>query len=572
MNRIDWLSKHTIDAIFDDVGQEGATRIVLLVFLAAGLAFVFRVASRWLIFNAGRDVEYELRGAFLDHLHRLGAAFYRKVSSGDVMSRATNDLLQVRLLFGFGVLNLGNAALAFVSALQVLLHIHVRLTLVSLVMVPVIVLVTRTFSKNMFSATRDNQQALAELTDRLQTNLSGVRVIRSFALEGYEETRFAQTNERYLKASLRLARMRGLFGPVAGAASAVSTLAFFWYGATLLAREVSLGGITRGDFFAFWLALGRMTWPIIALGFSVSIVQRGRAGLLRLQDVFDARPEVEDGPLPAPATIEGGITVRGLSFTFHEAKRERHVLEDVSFQVGAGKSLAIMGRTGSGKSTLAALLARLLPTPSNTVFLDGADVCALPVPVVRGAIGYAQQDAFLFSTSVAENIAFSLPPLEAGPQRAAAVEAAAREAAIADELARLPEGFDTVVGERGVQLSGGQKQRVALARALAREPKILVLDDPLSAVDAKTEAQILDAIERQKAARTLVLITHRVAAARRCDEILVLDQGRVVERGKHETLVANGGVYATFAAEQEAAAELSGLEAELSEGAHGEPS
>jgi ATP-binding cassette subfamily B protein len=300
-----------------------------------------------------------------------------------------------------------------------------------------------------------------------------------------------------------------------------------------------------------------MTWPMIALGFSISIVQRGRAGYSRLKEIFDALPEVTDGPLPAPSQFAGAISVRGLTFAYGDRK----VVDGVSFEVPAGRSLAVVGRTGSGKSTLAMLLARLLPTPPSTVRVDQQDICQLPLSAVRHAIGYAQQDAFLFSSTVARNIGFSLEDSDSD-ESFARIRHAAGEAQVLEEAMALPDQFDTVVGERGVQLSGGQKQRIALARALVREPKVLVLDDPLSAVDAKTEAAILDAIERQSQARTVVLITHRVAAAARCDEIIVLDEGKVVARGTHEQLLAAGGLYAAFAAEQSAKAELEAADLE----------
>jgi len=407
----------------------------------------------------------------------------------------------------------------------------------------------------MFTRIRANQESIGKLSEVLQTNLAGVRIVRSFALEKRERRRFDIANNAYLEASLGLARIRGLMGPMVGAASSVGVLAFFWYGASLLIRGPDEGGITRGDFFAFWLAYGRMTWPMVALGFSISIVQRGRVGYNRLREIFDAVPEVKDGSLPDLADVKGTIAVRGLSFAYGDHK----VVDDVSFDVPAGKSIAVVGRTGSGKSTLAMLLARLLPTPAGTVSIDGKDVCDLPLTTVRRAIGYAQQDAFLFSTTVSRNIGFCLdePDSDAGVTR---IRAASREAQVLEEALGLPEGFDTVVGERGVQLSGGQKQRIALARALVREPKVLVLDDPLSAVDAKTESAILDAIERQAQSRTVVLITHRVAAASRCDHIVVLDEGRVLEKGTHDELVAAGGLYAKFAAEQSAKSELEAVD------------
>jgi ATP-binding cassette subfamily B protein len=551
MNRIDWQSKAAIDDIFGAHPEEAWTKAAFILALAV-VALVTRVASRWYIFNAGRDVEYELRTVLLAHLHSLGAAFYRKMSAGEIMSRQGNDLLQVRLLFGFGILNITNVVFAFASALQVMVRISVSLTLASFATMPILIGLTRSLSRGLFTRTRVNQETMGKLSDVLQKNLAGVRVVRSFALETRELWRFQEANKGYLEASLSLARLRGLMGPMVGATSAVGVLVFFWYGASQLLD----GTLSPGSFFAFWLALGRMTWPMIALGFALSIIQRGRAGFARLKEILDAEPEVTDGPDPAPAAIEGTIQVEHLTFS-HGAHR---ILDDVSFDVPKGRSLAIVGRTGSGKSTLAMCLARLLPTPAGAVKLGGHDVCAMPLRAVRSAIGYAQQDAFLFSTTVSRNIGFALddPDCEAS---LAQVRDSAQEAQVLEEALGLPEGFDTVVGERGVQLSGGQKQRIALARALAWEPKILVLDDPLSAVDAKTEAAILDAIERQAKERTVVLITHRVAAAQRCDAIIVLDQGKIIERGTHAELVRQGGLYAAFAEEQSAEMELDEIDA-----------
>jgi ATP-binding cassette subfamily B protein len=559
LNRIDWLSKAAIDDVFGGAPDQ-ATRPAVLIFVLAIVAFLARVGSRWFIFNAGRDAEYELRAMLLHRLHRLGTAFYRTMSSGEIMSRSTGDLQQVRLLLGFGVLNSVNVVFAFASALQVMLRVSVRLTLVSFVMLPFLFVTTRSFSKQMFVRTRANQEALGRLSDVLQTNLAGVRVVRSFALEKRERERFDVANKAYLDASLALARLRGVMFPIAGAAGSLGVIAFFWYGATLLQRGPEAGGITRGDFFAFWLAYGRMMWPMIALGFVIGIVQRGRASYARLEEIFRAVPEITDGSLAPPSEFRGAISVRGLSFAYGDRK----VLDGVSFDVPAGKSIAIVGRTGSGKSTLAMLLARLLPTPSGTVFLDGIDVCDLPLSAVRANVGYAQQEAFLFSTTVARNVGFSLDDCES-PEAMRKIRDAAREAQVLEEALSLPEQFDTVVGERGVQLSGGQKQRIALARALVREPKVLVLDDPLSAVDAKTEASILDAIDRQVAQRTVVLITHRVAAAAHCNSIAVLDEGRVVETGTHEELLKRGGIYAAFAAEQSAKSAREDLDAALLE-------
>jgi ATP-binding cassette subfamily B protein len=550
MNRIDWQSKAAIDAVF---GGDPATawRPAATMLALAVVAFVARIASRWYVFNAGRDAEYELRFELLRKLHSLGAAFYRKMSSGEIMSRSTSDLQQVRMLLGFGVLNVVNVVFVFASGLQVMLRLSPSLTLACLLNLPLVIVISRRISRGMFLRMRQNQAALGHMSDRLQANLAGVRVVRSFALEESERARFEQTNREYLDASLALARLRGSFGPTIGAIAASGILVFFWYGSTLLLRGPDHGGLSQGAFFAFWSAFARMTWPMIAVGFALSIVQRGRAGFARLRDLFDATPEVVDGPRRAPKHVGGSLSVTNLTFAYGSRK----VLDNVSFKVAPGESLAIVGRTGSGKTTLAMLLARLLPTPAKSVRMDGIDVCELPLSSVRSAVGYAQQDAFLFSTTVARNIGFALDDPDSADAQTK-IRDAAREAQVLEETLSLPEGFDTVVGERGVQLSGGQKQRIALARALVWEPKILILDDPLSAVDSKTESAILGAIERQASRRTVVLVTHRIAAASRCDRVVVLDEGRVVEQGTHAELVRAGGIYAAFAEEQQMATEL----------------
>jgi ATP-binding cassette subfamily B multidrug efflux pump len=555
MNRIDWQSKTAIDLVFGarplDAWKPAATMLVLAV-----AAFVTRVASRAYVFNAGRDAEYELRFELLRKLHQLGAAFYRKMSAGEIMSRSTSDLQQVRMLFGFGVLNMVNVCFAFASALQIMLGVSPKLAIACLANVPIVTFFSRMVGRSMFVRMRENQASLGRMSEVLQVNLAGVRVVRSFALEDRERERFERANRDYLNASLALARIRGSLAPIIGTVVAAGYLVFFWYGSTLLLRGPDHGGVSKGAFFAFWSAFARMTWPMIAVGFSLSIVQRGRAGFARLRDVFDAQPEVVDGSRRAPRHVGGSLSVEHLGF----AHGEREVLSDVSFKVAPGQSLAIVGRTGSGKTTLAMLLARLLPTPPGRVRIDGVDVCELPLSSVRSSIGYAQQDAFLFSTTVARNIGFALDDPESLESQAK-IRDAAREAQVLEEALSLPEGFDTVVGERGVQLSGGQKQRLALARALIWEPKILILDDPLSAVDTKTEAAVLDAIERQAACRTVLLVTHRIAAASRCDRVIVLDEGRVVEQGTHDELVAKGGIYAAFAEEQKMARELEELDA-----------
>lgn len=552
MNRIDWLSKQAIDALFQP-GQSpsAAARPALYIFCVAIGAFVARVASRFYCFNAGRDIEFLLRQRLLDCLHRLGSAFYRTMPAGEIMSRATSDLTQVRLLCGFGVMNLVNVLFAVASSLHVMIGISPRLSLATMVIFPLVMLATRLFSSAVFRRTRANQESLGRLTDLVQGNLAGVRVVKSFGLAAHEELRFSSANQEYLGASLALARLRGMMIPIVGATGAIGILVFFGYGSALLLRGPAAGGLSEGGFFAFSLALNRMMWPMIAMGFMLSILQRGRVSFARLKQVYDAQPEIHDEENAEPATLSQTLRVTDLSFSYGD----RRVLDGVSFELTAGQSLAVLGKTGSGKSTLAILLSRLLPTPKNSVFLDGKDICGLSLASLRGVVGYAQQDAFLFSTTVARNIGFSLAVPDSA-EAVAQIEQAARAAQIYDELQDLPDKLDTIVGERGVQLSGGQKQRVALARALLWQPKLLILDDPLSAVDARTEAAILSALEKKAAQRSLLLVTNRVAAAARCDQIVVLDAGKIVERGTHESLVAQGGLYASFAREQQRESEL----------------
>lgn len=551
MARRDFFVRDAVDAA-NDMRAVDARTAALYIFAVSVVAAIVRVLSRVAVFTAGRNVEYELRAVLLDRLQRLGPSFFRTMPTGDIMSRATNDLAQVRLLLGFGVLNVIGSLLALASALYVMTTISVRLTLASFITLPALWLATKSFSTRMFTRTRQNQESIGAMSDRVLASLAGVRVVRAFGLGPSELAAFEQRSVDYLEKGLGLARVRGSMGPVMGTISALGILIVFWYGGVLLETD----RITPGDFVSFWLALLRLTWPLLALGFVSAIVQRGRAGYERLKTVFEAEPDIASGGLRRDAPVKGDVEVKNLSFAY---QGDRKVLRDVSFRVPAGGSLALVGRTGSGKSTIATLLARLMPTPRGTVFLDGDDICDLELARVRGSIGYAQQDAFLFSTTVAKNIGYSLDDADT-PEADVAIREAAMQAAVSEDIERLPDGFDTVVGERGVQLSGGQRQRVALARALLRDSPVLVLDDPLSAVDAKTEAAILEAIEQQKKRRTVILVTHRVAAARRCDRIVVLDGGEVVESGTHEELSSGGGLYASFAREQALEADLADLD------------
>jgi ATP-binding cassette subfamily B multidrug efflux pump len=551
-----WIDLLLADAMSGMLhGELSKSRVLGMGMAFAGmLAFIARVLSRLTIFNAGRFAEYELRTALLHHLHRLGPSFYRRMSTGDIMSRVTNDLQQVRGLLGFGVLNLFNTSFGLVSALAVMLGFSVKLTIASLAPLPLLLLVMRAYSKRMYVRQRENQDSLGHLGGMIQSSIAGVRVVRAFSLEEAQLAGFDRVNHEYLDKGLILAKIRGSMWPVMQSITMLGVLIVFLYGGQLIVR----GEFKAEQFLSFYRALFRLTWPLAALGFLVSVLQRGRAGYARLRDIFDARPDVVDGQ-QLPERLDGKLEIRDLSFGYSDLP----VLRGLSLQVQPGERVAIVGRTGSGKSTLGALLSRLHTTPRGSVFLDGVDVCDLPLATLRSSVLYNQQLPFLFSTTVGRNVGYSLEHPE-GEDAERQIRAAARDAQILDEIEALPEGFDTVVGERGVQLSGGQKQRVAIARALLAQPKVLVLDDPLSAVDARTEKALLDALDEQLAReRSLILITHRVSAAARCDRVLVFDRGQVVEAGTHEELARAGGLYARFVEEQRRESELSKLNSDF---------
>ena len=546
---IPWVLKGAVDGLraadLDTVRSHALT--------VAGLACIVAVTrtySRTRIFDVGRDIEFDLRAAILRKLQELGPSFFQRMTTGETMSRSINDLAQVRALVGFGSLNLVNSFLAYAVALGFMLSMSVELTLWALLPYPLLVVISRSMGKSLFLRSRASQEALGELATQVQETLSGIRIVRAFAIELDRERRFETANQSALDKNMALAILRGLFWPLLLGVGTLGTLMILWRGTAMVHTD----RISVGELVAF-LAYGEsLRWPTMGLGYIMAVVQRGRASYARIREILEAVPDVRESPDAREPQGPGAIEVRDLSFAYDG----KPVLDHVSFAVPAGGSLAIVGRTGSGKSTLAALLPRLLPTPEGTIFLDGHDVTALKLRPLRRAVGYAQQDPFLFSASIARNVGYRFddPYTESAMTR---VRGAAREAAILDEIESLTDGFDTIVGERGVQLSGGQKQRAALARALLNEPKVLVMDDPLSAVDARTEAAILDALDRVGRGRTMILITNRVAAAARCGDIVVLDAGRVVEHGDHATLVRGAGLYAQLAARQRLEQELAVL-------------
>jgi ATP-binding cassette subfamily B protein len=565
---IPWLIKTSIDALrgLQALGVARAHALVvrnaLLIIAFAVLQAAIRSGSRILIFNAGRNIEYQLRRDLFGHLTRLDPGFYRRHPTGDVMSRMTNDLGAVRMLFGPGILNLFNTAFVYVTTLWLLAHLSPRLTLWALLPYPALLIGARAFSRRMYKASRAIQEQLGTMSTAIQEDLAGVAVIKHYTLEERRHAGFRALNDEYLGRSLSLVRARGTLTPLFAMLGGAGTLIVLWAGG----REVIAGRLTVGGLVAFNAYLALLSWPTIALGWIIGIWQRGVAAWARVRELLATRPTIADpaagaegsaarqpsmepGEPPGQPPIEPSIEVRGLTV----AVDERRILDDVSVSLPAGATLAVVGPTGAGKTTFVDALVRMQEVPPETIRIGGHDITRMPLHALRGLVGYAPQDAFLFSATVAENIGFGIRDGKPDPAR---VQRAAEAAGLGPDIAVLPDGYDTLVGERGITLSGGQRQRVALARALAADPQILILDDSLSSVDAQTEREILTRLRPILAGRTSILISHRVAAVKDADQILVLDGGRVAERGTHAALLAAGGVYASLYREQLAAEAL----------------
>jgi len=545
---IPWWIREAVRTIEHGGSLGDVTYYAMLIIAAAIVQGAVRTYSRALIFNAGRNIEYDLRNDLFAHLQKLSPSFYHRQRTGDLMSRVINDISAVRVMLGPGVLNFVNAPLYYVYAVALMLSMDVRMTLAALAPFPLLMYVARKFRGRIFKSSLEVQQQMSVLSSHVQENLSGMHVVKAYAQEDFQTQQFIALNKDYEVKSMEMAKMRGIVNPVMQGISALTVLIVVWYGGVRVLR----GDLLVADIVAFIAYLNVLAWPTAAFGWMLSLVERGRAAMRRLEEILESKPEIVGAaPRGTGPTLKEGIEFRDVSFAYERQKNGHGALQGVDFKLPVGRSVGLVGRVGSGKSTIAQLVPRLFDASSGAILMDGQDIRKLPLGDLRKMIGYVPQEPFLFSTSLKGNMAFGRDSCSS-EELACAVKIAKLDR----DLEVFPQGMDTVVGERGVTLSGGQKQRATLARALITDPPVLILDDCLSSVDAQTEAEILHELRAILKEKTCLIVSHRISAVKEADEILVVDNGKIIERGSHDELARRGGLYAELYQQQRLSEEL----------------